>query len=228
MNSQPERMDVSVLTQACQRESGKFFRDQPTDDSFCYELFRRALKYKNQYAWEGIWATYRNLVSGWIRGYSGFEQTNTPLEELVTLSFEKFWFAFSNKSIDHFPTLPALLQYLRLCCASTVTDRLRRRKRDRYLTDIDEAYYLASDQKPDNQVVEEEERNLFWYKIQDLLNDEQEKLLISSYFILGFKPRHIHNKYPEAFPTVQDVYRVKRNVMNRLRRAEDLKEYWHS
>lgn len=228
MNSQPERMDVSVLTEACQRESGKFFRDQPTDDRFCYELFRRALKYKNQYAWEGLWATYRNLVSGWIRGYSGFEQTNTPLEELVTLSFEKFWFAFSNKSIDNFPTLPALLQYLRLCCASTVTDRLRRRKRDRYLTDIDEAYYLASDQKPDNQVVEEEEREQFWYKIQDLLNDEQEKLLIRSYFILGFKPRHIHNKYPETFPTVQDVYRVKRNVMNRLRRAEELKEYWHS
>lgn len=228
MNSQPERMDVNDLTQACQRESGKFFRDQPTDDRYCYELFRRALKYKNQYAWEGIWATYRNLVSGWIRGYSGFEQTNTPLEELVTLSFEKFWFAFSNKSIDNFPTLPALLQYLRLCCASTVTDRLRRRKRDRYLTDIDEAYYLASEQKPDNQVVEEEERELFWHKIQDLLNDDQEKLLIRSYFILGFKPRHIHNKYPETFPTVQDVYRVKRNVMNRLRRAEDLKEYWHS
>lgn len=226
MADQPNRMDVNDLVDACQQESGKFFRDEPTDDRYCYELFRRALKDRNEYAWQALWETYRNLVMGWVRSTSGYDSTNTPLDELVTMSFEKFWKAFKNKSFDDFPTLQTLLQYLRLCCASTVTDRLRRRRHDQLLTDIDDAYYIASGHKPERIVMEEEARHHFWQQVNTLLNDEQEELLIRSYFVYGFKPRQIHSRFPDSFPTVQDVYRVKRNVMNRLRRANELQEYW--
>lgn len=226
MSVQYERMSLDVLCETCQRESSKFFREEVTDDRFCYELFRRALKHKNEYAWECLWRTYRNLVSGWIRA-SGGAELNTPTEELITLSFEKFWHVFSASSamFDDFPSLPALLQYLRLCCASIVTDRLRRRKQERLLTDIDTVYHLASTDKPDRALLSQEERTRFWKHVLTLLNDETEVLLMRTFFIQGLRPRQIQQNHPDIFPTVQDVYRVKRNIMNRLKRDDDLRNF---
>lgn len=227
MALQLDRMDVSALATHCQEESAKFFRDEVRDDSFCFELFRRALKLRNQHAWEAIWANYRNLVSGWLRKSSGFESASLPLDELITMSFERFWYATSNPdAFDRFTSLPALLQYLRTCCGSTITDHLRRHKRDQFLTDIDQAYYLASGKKPEHELIDKESQERFWRKVRGLLNDEQEETLIRAYFLLGLKPRQIHKRYPDLFPDIQDVYRVKRNIMNRFRRDEELKKIW--
>ncbi|MBA3533938.1 MAG: sigma-70 family RNA polymerase sigma factor [Ardenticatenales bacterium] len=226
---QPELMDVDVLSTTCQEESSKFFRDEERDDRFCYELFRRALKLRNQHAWGALWNNYRNLVSGWLRKSSGFDSMTLTMDELITLSFERFWYAMSDPaSFDRFASLPSLLQYLRTCCASTITDHLRRHTRERFLTDIDDAYYLASNEKPEHQLIEHEEQQRFWRKIQGLLNDDQEEALIQSYFLLGLKPRQIHKKYSHLFPDIQDVYRVKRNIMNRFRRDNDLKDFWQT
>lgn len=224
---QPQMMDVDDLSDACMKESAKFFRDEISDDRYCYELFRRALKLQNQHAWESVWKNYRNLVSGWVRNNGSFETANMSVDELVTLSFEKFWHAIcTGRTFDGFPSLQALLQYLRTCCASAVTDSFRRHKHERFLIDIDDALSLAGSHRPEGQLIEDEERTLFWEKIQGLLQNESERLLIHSYFVIGLKPRQIQERYSGEFPAIQDVYRVKRNIMNRLKRADDLQDYW--
>jgi hypothetical protein len=51
----------------------------------------------------------------------------------------------------------------------------------------------------------------------------EERLALRCLF--GYKPAEIHQHYPTVFPTVQDVYRVKRNLLERLRRNRALRAY---
>ncbi len=224
--SSPTRMDTDDLALLCQQESSKFFRDQPYEEQFCFELFRRALALNNQFAWEALYQTYGKLVRGWIRKCGGFDTLNMPLEELETLSFEKFWQATGERErFERFTSLRGILQYLRTCCASTVTDALRRRRMEHLLTDLDDAPHLASGHKPDVALLSQEQRYHFWQEVRALLNDTQEEIVVQYYFVLGFKPRQIQARFPEHFPGIQDVYRVKRNVMSRLRRSEVLQTF---
>lgn len=217
MSLRPDLMDLSDLNDACQRESQRFFRDEPSDDRFCYEIFRRALAARNEDAWASIVQNYQNLVRGWLRRNSLLEAADTPLEELVTLSYERFWFATMKLPFTRFPSLRSILQYLSLCCGSAVTDRARRARRERYVTDIESQYHLSSDSRPEQTVIADEARAALWKEVERLVRDEAEQVVLNAYFKLGMPPRRIALEYPAQFHEVQEVYRVKRNLLNRLR-----------
>ena len=46
-----------------------------------------------------------------------------------------------------------------------------------------------------------------------------ERLVLHSLCVTDLPPRELLKEYPEVFPSVEDVYRVKRNVVERLRRS---------
>ena len=58
--------------------------------------------------------------------------------------------------------------------------------------------------------------------IQEELNGEDERMLIYLAYIQGMKPSEISSQHRKFFPTVDDVYRIKRNVLERLRRNRRL------
>lgn len=220
----PERMDLNALSSACQRESSRFFSNADADNRYCYELFRRAIHLKNQYAWEAIWQNYTNLVRGWLH-VSGADALSVPRDELVTMSFTRFWHAMSSRRFEEFETLPALLKYLRLCCVSTVADLMRKASHDDYST-LDDADDVPSLARPDHHLVEDESRNTLWQTIRKALQNEQEEIIVKGCYLQGMKPNQVYNAYPTLFGSVQDVYRVKRNLFNRLRRLPELRHLW--
>jgi hypothetical protein len=61
-----------------------------------------------------------------------------------------------------------------------------------------------------------------WRWLSEQLNDDQEYKVIHSSFVLDLKPREIVAQFPESFQDVQEVYRLKEKVMNRLRRLDEL------
>ncbi len=220
-------MEVQALSEICKQETDKFFGDEVHDERYCWELFRRALALRNDYAWETIFETYGKLVRGWLRQCGGVDMLNIPMEELETLSFEKFWHATSHRrAFERFSSLRSLLQYLHTCCSSTVTDALRRRTRDSLLTDIAVVPSLHSHSHTERELEEREKQEHFWQQVCALLHDEQEERVLISYYVLGLKPREILDQFPDEFQDIQDVYRVKRNIMNRLRRSEELRTLW--
>ena len=64
-----------------------------------------------------------------------------------------------------------------------------------------------------------------WAAIERVLTDESERRVIYCSFALEMKPSEIHTRQPELFATVADVYRIKRNAIDRLRRSADIREY---
>ncbi|MDQ4076547.1 MAG: hypothetical protein M3220_09920 [Chloroflexota bacterium] len=227
MASSLEWMDTADLADTCRKETSKFFRNEESDSSYCWEMFHRALALESDHAWQILFELYGSLVRGWLRQCGGFESLDVPLDELETLSFEKFWHATAKrKTFSHFHSLPSILHYLRTCCTSVITDSLRLHVREKILTPIDDVTPFASSQIVEREVVEREEQQQFWRRVYSQTYNDDEVLLLQCYFILGLKPRQIHARYPSYFPDIQDVYRVKRNVLNRLRRSEELRARW--
>ena len=63
---------------------------------------------------------------------------------------------------------------------------------------------------------------LLWQVIQEELNGEDERVLIYLAYVQGMKSSEISNQHNGLFPSVEDVYRIKRNVLERLRRNRRL------
>ncbi len=69
-----------------------------------------------------------------------------------------------------------------------------------------------------DQALERVDRRRFWDELGSRLVSEQEKKVVYGSFVLALKPREIADEYPGAFHNVGEVYRVKANLMERLRR----------
>jgi DNA-directed RNA polymerase specialized sigma24 family protein len=124
--------------------------------------------------------------------------------------------------------LQALLRYLQMCAGSAVTDRVRRQRHEQLLDPLDTSQAESIAAPGEVGPLTDVERARFWAAIRTLLNDEQEEVLVYSYFVLGLKPRQIYERYAQHFASIEDVYRVKRNVLNRLRRSPLLESLWQT
>jgi hypothetical protein len=63
-----------------------------------------------------------------------------------------------------------------------------------------------------------------WQLIEPELQGEAERLLLYLTCIESMKPSEITARYGRIFPTVDDVYRIKRNALERLRRNQRLRQ----
>jgi hypothetical protein len=68
-------------------------------------------------------------------------------------------------------------------------------------------------------------RQEFWREINARVRDEKEHRVVYGSFVLALKPRELYAQFRETFRDVNDVYRVKENVLARLRRDAELREF---
>jgi RNA polymerase sigma factor (sigma-70 family) len=192
-------------------------------------LFRLALEEGDQGAWEAIVSRYRNLVLDWTRRSLRAPIPREHEEDWVTRAFERFWLAVGPEG-SRFRDLPAALQYLKLCVRSVVLDDVRARRAVDLepLEDLDERRITgrpgAARSAPDVESVVFDRmgsRDL-WQTILETLSDSDERLVIYLSFVQGMKPAEIATSQSGAFASTADVYRIKRNAIERLRRAPRL------
>jgi hypothetical protein len=223
-------IDLQALTLAgvahrCAQESDLFFKRQSYDPAFCFELFRRAILERNQLAWSSLYTQYRPLVASWVERHSSFATTGEETQYFVNRAFEQMWSALNAEKFARFPDLKALLRYLQMCVHSSIIDSVRGSK-----TMQGELLDPDGDQGPAGPDVAEEAlselhgREL-WAWIDTQLNDEKERLVLFGSFALALKPREIYTRYARSFRDVAEVYRVKENVLARLRRAPELRKF---
>ena len=56
------------------------------------------------------------------------------------------------------------------------------------------------------------------------LRDEKERRVIYGSFVLALKPRALYEQFRALFSDVDEIYRVKQNVLARLRHDPELKK----
>jgi RNA polymerase sigma factor (sigma-70 family) len=224
-----QETDVRTLTLAgiahrCTQETERYFRRRGHDPRYCFELFRRAIVDRDQRAWEHVYAQYRPLVIHWVRRHSAFPGSGEEAPYFVNRAFEKMWTALTPAKFDRFRDLSPLLRYLQMCVHSAILDQVR--AAEQRVVDA-EAETMRAGEEEDGAAVEAQalarvRREELWRAIDARLHDEKERCVVYGSFVLALKPRELCAQYRDTFRDVREVYRVKENVLARLRRDAEL------
>jgi RNA polymerase sigma factor (sigma-70 family) len=194
-------------------------------EPFCFELFRRAIVEDCAISWHYLHTQYYPLVRYWVS--KGLSATVYTLDDLTQDTFTAFWRFYTPDNLAQADGLGDVLAYLKSCAASTVAQAHRGAERRPSQTDYDQDILDAQVTNPSTETSALRRVNAqrLWALVEARCKNEKEHLVARLTFLAGLKPRHIAEQFPETFPDVNDVYRVKRNLTVRLRRDPTLKSY---
>jgi DNA-directed RNA polymerase specialized sigma24 family protein len=223
-----QNLTLSGIAHRCAQESDRFFNRQAHDPGFCYELFRRAIQNRNQMAWERIYAQYQRLVTHWVERHAAFPSSGEEVQFFMNRAFEKMWLGISPEKFETFANLKSILKYLQMCVHSVMVDFVRQKE---YKLVVESAENLTRQPHSGQTVVEdaimdELDGRKLWRWLQDQLHDEREKCVVYGMFVLALKPGELLLQYPKIFTDVKDIYRVKENLLARLRRNDELRQFF--
>ncbi len=224
----PQDLDLGEVIRRCAQETDRFFRRERVDPRFCLELFRRALVLRDQAAWEAIYVQYSPLVLSWVEQHPSFPSLNEEPDFFVNRAFSKLWSAVPPERFHQFKELKAILRYLKMCTGSSIIDHVRLEERYHQAQDPLGLDILAKARTSDTEreVLDEAAARLLLRCVEERLRSPAERAVVHGMFVLGLKPRDILAQHPDLFGTIKDVYRVKQNLMARLRRDKGLRKCW--
>ncbi len=210
-------MSLPELAAQCLRELGNYRRGEPCTDTYGLELLRRAIKQSDQEAWAGVQHCFGGMVRGWLRRHPQREVACRleSEENYVAQTFERFWQATAFNQRVEFSTLAAALQYLRASLNGAMLDMLRAYARPREVS-------LPGPGEPGEPLVEDSsDHSEVWDILHMILSDPREQRLAYLLFHCGLKPREIVRFCSQEWGDVQEIYRLRRNIMERLLRNAD-------
>jgi DNA-directed RNA polymerase specialized sigma24 family protein len=216
-------LPLEDIVQRCAHETDRFFHHQDSDPRYCFELLRRAIVDRCQRAWEFVYTQYQSLVTSWVRRHTAFPACHEEAQYLVNRAFEKMWTALTPAKFECFPDLRSLLRYLQMCVHSVILDVVRTTER----FDIIPYEHVSTQKNPEPTAVEDQalehmQRQTLWKEISARMQNDQERHVVYGSYVLAMKPREICAQFPDLFRDVKQVYRVKENVLARLRRDDEL------
>jgi len=217
MNEKINEMDVLALVDRCMNEINNYRHGEPSNDAYDLELFRRALQECDPFAWEIIQLHFTEMLLQWMRSHPlrNVARNYDSDENYVAQGFTRFWQAtIGNKQIQ-FRSLAAILRYLRASLNGIVLDTLRAYSRPREISfpepggpgepvgeDLDDGYEV-------------------WEVVRSLLTDERQQRVAYLIYHCGLKPREIIQFCSQEFSDIQEIYRLRRSIFERLQRNAD-------
>ena len=221
----PRDRAIDELQAEAHAQELSYSRGEPTDDTAGLELFRRAIEDRNEDAWRAIIEIYRGLlvaqagrrvIRGLVIEDDGF---------CVDRAFQRFWRATrSGRAHQQFADLASILKYLKMCLGTVLLDEARARRRQGAvpIEDVPPETCVTADAT--NAVIGQLTRRELWRIIERELTDTNQLLVARLSFVAGLSPREILARHPEKFHDALDVYRTKRNMIDRLRRSAAIQE----
>ena len=208
-----DKMSLATLTEYSVREMAKYRRKEPCEDKYCLEIFRRAVVLRDNYAWIALQRQFGDNVRLWLGGHSHrelalrYESEQTYIDD----AFRRFWQAVSDQSLS-FTTIASALSYLRLCLHCAIMDTLRSFARAN-IEPIPEHGHPDEPQVEDHYYEDE-----LWETIKSILPGEKEQRVAYLHFHCNLKPREIIRYCPGEFRNEEEIYRLKRNIIERVQR----------
>jgi DNA-directed RNA polymerase specialized sigma24 family protein len=191
-------------------------------DQTGYTLFRQAIVDRDADAWATICTCYQPLLMHWANQSCASMAIDESNMDLADHAFARAWAALIPMCFGKFANLAALLAYLRTCVASVAIDCTRAQiARSRMREQLDE-HPVAT---PEQIVLHEADCSELWHLVSQVVATAQERTILYECFVLDLPPRLILTRHPDLFATIGAVYAVKRNLLDRLRRSPELREF---
>jgi hypothetical protein len=227
-------LHIENLQKRCAEETKNFFQGKDNSTQFCFEIFRRAFIDQNQDAWHYIYHQYQPLVSRWLENHNLFPFISEEKDYFTNRVFEKLWNALSKDKFQRINNLRTLLQYLKMCVGSVIIDYVRAQKRvqleavEKYeqFSEHDGHYNRNIGDAPlENFILNKIHIQDLWKRVESMICSHKEYCILYGSFMVGMKPREIFIAYPGEFEDMEDVYRTKEYLLDRLRRNKELIKY---
>ena len=217
MDKLPHDMSLSELADRCTVEISKYSHKQEYDDKYCLEIFHRALVQHDAGAWEVLQRHFSPTVSSWVRRHPSREAAyrHDTEENYVAFAFARLWVASVNNPQLEFNSLAAALRFLHTCLNTAILDMFRTYSRPNFVS-------LPQPGFPEEPLSEDsDDGSEFWEAIMSMLPNEREQRLANLLYNCGLKPREILRRCPNEFSSEQEIYRLTRNIMERLIRNKE-------
>jgi DNA-directed RNA polymerase specialized sigma24 family protein len=136
------------------------------------------------------------------------------------------WSAFNAEKFKQFEDVAGLLRYLQTCVHSVIADH--KRNNPIRTVDLEASDRLSTPNPPsiEAHVTDRIERRNLWLVAINLMRDEKECIVLKYSFMYDYKPAAIYAAFPDLFESLDEVYRIKRNLLNRLRRNPRLQQFF--
>jgi len=221
----PKTLPLADLARRCREETLRFLRAEPRDDQFCFELFERAIARREHQAWEAIMGQYRGIVLAYVGQHSAAAMVRESDDYWVNRAFQRFWMAVTPDRFGRFPDLAALLKYLKMCVHSVLLDEVRARRAASISSLEDVPETIPEPRDAEGAIVGKLAGQELWKAVNRELQDEPERVVAYLSFARDLRPSDIFERHPTLYAGVADVYRVKRNVIERLRRSPEIRAF---
>ncbi len=219
-------LPMAEVVQAARQELARYQRREVTEGCYRYELFRRAILLRDEWAWSELYELYRPLVSAWVLACMS-RATGEEVEVLVNEAFARFAHAITERQWCAFGTSGALLGYLKRCAQSAAADHRRWGHPRLHEEPLDTLPLSCEPMSEDcaEVVGSRLEAQELWAIICRAAPSSAEQLVLWLVCAQGLSPRMVQQLHPTVFPGVQDVYRVKRAALERLARHRALRQF---
>jgi DNA-directed RNA polymerase specialized sigma24 family protein len=188
-----------------------------------HELFRKAIVDGDEIAWaEGV-TRYRGLLVSWARRCAASAAIGEPGDNIADYAFSRAWAALSPERFEQFPNLASVLAYLRTCVSSAVIDCARSQRSAERLAQTIEVSEVAT---PEQISLAQADRRELWEIVNRIVHTEQERVILTESCVYGQPPRAILSLYPQLFANIAEIYSIKRNLFERLKRCNALQEIY--
>jgi hypothetical protein len=202
-------MSIPILAAHCLRELNHYRRGEPYTDIYGVELFRRATMQDEQEAWAAVQHCFGGMVRDWFRCHPSREMACRLESEdhYVAQAFERFWQTTASSQRFEFSRLSAALQYLRASLQGTILDTLRDYARPGGVS-------LPVSGEP--RVEDSTSGCEVWDILKTILSNSREQRLAYLLFQSGLGPKEIVSYCPQEFSDVHEIYRLRRNILERF------------
>ena len=217
--SSVQNTSLAELGRLCQEETARFSRREPTDDRYCFELLRRALRHRVDDAFSLVFRTYQPQVLAWVQRDSRFPRTGESAEYFVNQALSNFYFAVRGEKFDRFPTLQNVLSYLKVTTYSAITQFLR----DHLPVASEQEDGMAQVGATDPALEQRLDAHALWEHICQLIPDERLRHLAHCVFVQEMRPREVVRAFPSLWRNEREVTVALYRVRVTLRSDSDLK-----
>jgi len=218
MSELPGEMSLSALADRSMSEINHYRRGEASNDQYCLEIFHRAMQKQDEAAWTLLEERFQDFLLTAFRRHPRSEaasRLDSP-ENYVARAFARFWMAAVHNQQVVFTSLGGALRYLRICLNSTILDMLRSYARSKEVP-LPEPGFAG-----EPAVEDQEESSELWEIIRTMLPGARERLLAFLLYQCNLKPREIVRLRPQEFSDVEEIYRLRRNIVDRLERGADV------
>jgi hypothetical protein len=193
-------------------EKSIIFAGEPGTETYGVELLRRATVQGNEEARTWIQQCFNELVLSWLRNHPdrGAASKLHSEEYYVALTFQRFWQATALTQYIEYNSLARALRYLHASLNGAIIDTLRTYSRSKKIP------LLEPGEPRELRIEDKFESNDVRDSLKKVIPNGDEQRLVYLLFHCGLKPRQIMHFYPQEFSDVQEIYRLRSTMMNRL------------